>query len=151
MSKKYEKICFEIKYSSFVNKKIKEDKNTNSDKFALWLLVFSMLLFIFSLYKTFYLNQWHIDTQVLDTDNLIFEEINNEETNNKEVATSITKDTKIDAKSKNKQKKANKTEIVINNSDNIIKSFYDKINNRNYNELTNFADKYMKKSSMFKL
>ncbi len=151
MSKKHDKICFEIKNSSFASKKIPEDNNTNSDKFALWLLVFSMLLFIFSMYKTFYLN-----TGGLNTDNLIFEEINTEEVGVEKpvISAEIAKKTVIveeDIKDV-EDKKTPEVEIVTKDSDDdIIKTFYDKLNNRKYSELPDFADNYMKYSSMFKI
>src|SRR6056297_744513 len=52
LSKNNNKIHLDIKDTTFSSKKLKKTKNKKSDRFALGLLIFSMLLFIFSLYKT---------------------------------------------------------------------------------------------------
>ncbi len=146
ISQNHKKIHLEIKNSTFFSKKIKKDKNTKSDKFALWLLIFSMLLFIFSLYKTFYLTQYDADTNFqVDTDILI------------DTGTTIIHDvSELEwIWTINTQETSNNTDYVVSTNkvskDNIIKMFYDKINEKNYIELPAFADNYMKASSLFKV
>lgn len=157
LSKNHTKICMEIKNNTFSSKKIEDDPNTGSDKFALGLLVFSMLLFIFSLYKTFYLNP-----NTVDENTAVFSGLNNVVTENIDKVNVA----KIeDKKNINNEKEEiilkdtikEKENITANiewstiKSEDVIKSFYAKINSKNYWELKNFGDYYMKKGSLFRL
>jgi hypothetical protein len=79
ISKKNEKIHLDIQNTSFVSKKIEKNKNKKSDNFALGLLIFSMILFIFSLYKTFYLKDYDPSKNEIDKQNIIIENMDNNE------------------------------------------------------------------------
>lgn len=147
ISKNQKKIHLEINNSSFFSKKLKKEENTKSDKFALWLLIFSMLLFIFSLYKTFYLTSNNINNTdvnidrwiIVDTGTTIIHDVSN------------IKWVTSDAIAKNTSSPTVHTSTVDLNDGLMIKVFYDEINKQNYGEIYNFADSYMKSSSLFRL
>lgn len=155
LSKDHIKICMEIKNNTFSSKKIENDLNTGSDKFALGLLVFSMLLFIFSLYKTFYLN-----TNDIDNNSNVFSGLNDIVTQN--IEKDYIKKEPIEkenvAKVKDQKNIIKEEENITANtewssikSEDMIRSFYDKINSRKYWELKDFGDYYMKKGSLLRL
>lgn len=157
LSQEHKKIHLDIKNSSFSSKKLKKNENTRSDRFALGLLIFSMLLFIFSLYKTFYLN----------TDNSVLQEINSEIIIN--TGSTMIKDvsknrwelkienwewiTFEDNKNIENEDTNNKDVVFVLESQwiNVIENFYKKINDKKFEELSAFVDNYIKSSSVFNI
>ncbi len=146
LSQDHKKIHLEIKNSSFSSKKIKKTENKKSDRFALWLLIFSMLLFIFSLYKTFYLNTSHVNN--LDAKNI------NEEILINTWDTVLIKDvSKEDVVVEDIQSNEWEDEIIAiveHTEQNVINTFYEKINNKEFSKLPYLVDNYIKFSSVFK-
>lgn len=146
ISENHKKICLEIEHNSFSSKKIDDDTHTNSDRFALWLLVFSMLLFIFSLYKTFYLN--NIEKDIAYFENTIMaDQVKNihfteslDNINNEEKWENITENTVVEDKN-----------LTINKVSNIIETLYEKLNDKDFDGVLLLWDKYMKESSLFRL
>ncbi len=145
LSKDNEKLHSEIKNTSFVSKKINKNDNKKSDNFALGLLIFSMLLFIFSLYKTFYTNNDNIiiktepkitiqeqinENIIIETGNVLIKDVSNE--SNSKPNIDIIEDIK-----------------KINDYD-IINTFYNEINNKNFSEINNLVDNYLKSSNVFR-
>lgn len=148
LSKDNNKIHLDIKDTTFSSKKLKKTKNKKSDRFALGLLIFSMLLFIFSLYKTFYLDsdsilQKQIDNDIIiDTGSTMIKDISKE---NEELIAENKANEEIEEIEKNKDV------VVVVESQwiNIIKNFYQKINEKSFGELSNFVDNYIKFSNVF--
>jgi len=136
ISRENEKMHLEIKSTSFVNKKIKKKDNKKSDNFALWLLIFSMILFIFSLYKTFYIKPYN--------------NLDNYEAQ-KNVDTEITLDTWI---ALIKDVSQNEEVLIIESwmiaKSNIIWDFYQNINDKKFAEISNMVDSYLKNSNVFR-
>lgn len=144
LSKDNKKLYSEIKNASFVSKKINKNDNKKSDNFALGLLIFSMLLFIFSLYKTFYTDsdtirriepnnkvQEQINTDIIiDTGNLLIKDVSKELDSKQDITTL--------------------KEIPEINDYEIINTFYNEINNKNFSEINNLVDNYLKSSNVFK-
>lgn len=144
LSKEHDKMNFDIENKSFESKKIKKHHNKKSDNFALGLLIFSMLIFIFSLYKTFYTNHKDIEPKISN--------ITNEQLENKEkvddteaLVLENTEVEKIDNINYEGEKKDVSTEDIE-----IIKTFYEKINNKNFAELNSLVDNYLKSSNVFR-
>lgn len=139
ISKENEKMKFNFENTSFVSKKIEKENNRKSDNFALWLLIFSMLLFIFSLYKTFYLK---------NNDNSI-DNIKNEI--NTEVFVETGVNSIEDVENNENEELVNKPLLVIENQDHeIIKNFYQTINDKKYTEIFDMVDVYLKNSNVFR-
>jgi len=136
ISRENEKMHLEIKSNSFVNKKIKKEDSKKSDNFALWLLIFSMILFIFSLYKTFYLKP--------------YSNLDNYEAQ-KNVDTEIILDTWITLiKDVSQNEKVLIIESWMIAKSNIIWDFYQNINDKKFAEISNMVDSYLKNSNVFR-
>ncbi len=152
ISQNHKKIHLDIKNSSFSSKKIKKEENTKTDKFALWLLVFSMLLFIFSLYKTFYLvpsSSYNFDEYAdkklnIDTDILI-------ETGGSIIVQDVSQEIQISADVINASDSSSIEDKYGISDIDVINMFYKTINDKWYNDLPYFADNYIKFSSLFKI
>lgn len=159
ISKNNSQINTNIKNVNFVSKKIEKKENKKNDSFALWLLVFSMLFFIFSLYKTFYwwsnyINEnniwdWSIDLsieEIVDTWNTL-EKIEYEWEIDYEIiietGTTIIKDV-----SKDNIENRDFGDINILEKS-IIESFYQKINNKEFDQIYSIVDWYLRKSNTF--
>jgi len=150
ISKKNEKIHLDITNTSFVNKKIEKKWNQKSDNIALWLLIFSMILFIFSLYKTFYHND-NIDQNIDLSKNIENEQINDEikiETNNDLIKDSLMNDELIETNA-NQEKNTN-IETVKTKDYEIISIFYHEINDKNFAQINSLVDSYLISSNVFK-
>lgn len=146
ISKKHEILHYDISNASFVNTKIeKEEKTTNWDRFALGLLIFSMLLFIFSLYKVFYLNSHEANNnkeklyEIIEEQEYSFDMQNDEKEN-------IVDKTEPQEKIVQQEIKKN-----IDPKIKLIENFYETFNNKIFAELDNFADYYLWKSNLFTL
>ena len=152
IAQNHKKIHLDIKNSSFSSKKIKKEENTKTDKFALWLLVFSMLLFIFSLYKTFYLvpsTPYNFDNYTdknlnIDTDILI-------ESGGSIIMQDVSQEIQILADVINISDSSSIEDKYGISDVDVINMFYETINDKLYNDLSYFADNYMKSSSLFKI
>lgn len=155
LSKENNKIQIDIENTTFSSKKLKKTKNKKSDRFALGLLIFSMLLFIFSIYKTFYLDGDNILQKQIDNDIII----NTWSTITKDVSkgsweliienwewTTFEDNKNIENEDTNKKE----IELVVESQwINIIENFYQKINNKKFEELAAFVDNYLKFSNVF--
>ncbi len=154
LSKENEKIQLEVKETSFSSRKVWENKR--SDNFALGLLIFSMLLFIFSLYKTFYSNN---DVKPnLVSNRIINEQINqvnedvqvdNEEINDEQIKIEIEvqeKDWEITGETKEVSGEAEAETPDYE----IINEFYNTLNNKEFVKLSSLVDSYLKSSNVYK-
>ncbi len=148
LSKNNNKIHLDIKDTTFSSKKIKKTKNKKSDRFALGLLIFSMLLFIFSLYKTFYLDSDHILKKQIDNDIIISTWSTITEDVSKDNWKLIVENWELEEKDEN-IKDEDITVVVEPQWMNIIKNFYQKINQKKFEELVVFVDNYIKFSNVF--
>lgn len=132
-------IHLDIQNSTFVSRKIDQKNSKKSDNFALWLLIVSMLLFIFSLYKTFYINKNIEDYNY----NKIYQENN---------IVDIEKNTEWEIRIERQEivlEEEQKT-IVFQDDIEIIKNFYDKINQKDFDALINLVDSHLKSSNVFR-
>jgi len=148
ISKKHEKIHKTIKNTTFSNKKInKEDKKT--DRFALWLLIFSMLFFIFALYKTFLFDS----TDYQNTDIISFSGDTTLEVWLPKEQDTIESTWALEVEEVKEVERIEEVEEEIKNvetaNSNVLQDFYQNINDKKYQELKNMVDNYLKSSSVF--
>lgn len=145
LSRENKKIQLEVNNTSFSSKKIWENKK--SDNFALGLLIFSMLLFIFSLYKTFYTNN-EIKTNIVP--NVITNvQINKDINTDNEQAEIELIENEMQEKNIELEKTTDNTKEEVSDHE-IINTFYDTVNNKKFSELSNLVDSYLKSSNVYR-
>ena len=150
LSKANEKIQLEISNANFSSRKVWENKKSNN--FALGLLIFSMLLLIFSLYKTFYSSS--IQSNII-SDGIVYKQINeNTKSDKQELETKIVeyeveKKDEAEKKDLENKKPADETEEDAHEFE-IINTFYNTLNNKEFSELSKLVDSYLKSSNVYR-
>ena len=125
---------------SFVANNIR--KKSKVDNIALWLLVFSILLFIFSM--LFRSNNWEEWLSITQKNNTTQQNNTNKINLNTKTNNQIIQKTGTQAKLDT----TNKTQLSVQQQ--LISDFYKNINDRNFNNLTNLIDIPLKQSNSYK-
>ena len=161
IEKKNKEISQEIKENSFSTKKLstmdKLDNNKQANNFTLCLLIFSMLFFIFAVYKTFYVKPY-LESDVNNVENATEQNIWNTATDL--IILSDTWSLIVTWKTDDEVEKTENGIDTPSNTDNvewnivsdetIIKNFYWYINNRDFDKVNASVDQYLKSSNTFR-